>query len=90
MQSNNQNDVSLTSFFEAKSFSRTAFLNTNEGKQYTPPFQALRIRHMLLNFDFSISDIIRKDKIIPEDWISVAMEDNWRILGAISKNKEKG
>lgn len=73
-------------FFEVQQW-KSPFLRSEEGKKYLGPFQALKMRHMLLDLSHSVADALINDKIIPGEWIMSGLNDNWKILGLISSNE---
>ncbi|XP_011307946.1 protein germ cell-less isoform X1 [Fopius arisanus] len=63
-------------------------LSTEEGKKYSAPFKALRMKHLLLH-DQDVK-ILYSDNLIPAEWLHGAYKEQWLHLLRIDANIDRG
>ena len=60
----------------------------NEGKEFSAPFRALRMKYLLLhNQDVKI---LQTDNLIPESWLYEGYKEQWLHILNIDANKDNG
>lgn len=64
------------------------FLLTEKGKEFSPPFRALRIQHLINLLDDMKR--IKNDKIIPEEWLNEATNSAWLSLLKFDHGMSRG
>ncbi|XP_067008338.1 protein germ cell-less [Anabrus simplex] len=64
------------------------FLLTKEGSVYSITFRALRLRHMI-NHHLDV-EMLKLDRIIPEDWLGPVLDKNWLHVLQIDQGFDRG
>jgi hypothetical protein len=64
------------------------FLTTKEGKRYAGPFKALRVQH-LANHHLDI-DMLKCERIIPQDWLTPFVSQQWYHMLRFDQGLDKG
>lgn len=64
------------------------FLVSNEGISFAGPFQALRFKH-LVNHHLDI-DMIKCDRIMPAEWLSPPLSQQWYHMLRVDQGLDRG
>uniref|UniRef100_T1IXQ7 BTB domain-containing protein n=1 Tax=Strigamia maritima TaxID=126957 RepID=T1IXQ7_STRMM len=65
-----------------------SYLNSTDGKKYEDVFRALRLDH-LINHHYDV-EILERDKIIPNEWLSNIYRHQWFQMLRIDQGIDKG
>ncbi|KAK6635258.1 hypothetical protein RUM43_007861 [Polyplax serrata] len=85
---NKQQILTQSSEYFESLFDGTEFLLTEKGKEFIPPFRALRMQH-LINLLDDISRI-QMDHIIPMEWLTNAINSAWISLLKFDHGMDRG
>ncbi|EEB13890.1 hypothetical protein Phum_PHUM264430 [Pediculus humanus corporis] len=85
---NRQQILIESSEYFQKLYDGKEFLLTEKGKEFSPPFRALRIQHLINLLDDMKR--IKNDKIIPEEWLNEATNSAWLSLLKFDHGMSRG
>ncbi|XP_014219919.1 protein germ cell-less isoform X2 [Copidosoma floridanum] len=80
-------DYNLVTFYKNHPWTEP-YLETQEGEEFSAPFEALRKKHLLLS-DSDIQ-ILYNDNLIPENWLYEAYKEQWLHILRINSRREIG
>ncbi|KAJ8924933.1 hypothetical protein NQ315_001096 [Exocentrus adspersus] len=80
--------ISVVNEYFCSRTDKLPYLLTNEGKQFIPVFEGLRL-HNLISHQLDICLILR-DNIIPRTWLDPLVLKQWKTVLRVNQNDDKG